>query len=273
MDNLLPKSVEWKNNKLLFLDQTRLPVEVVIEEQKSVEQVWESIKRLKVRGAPAIGIAGAYGLVIKMREITSLDRNAFLNTLEKTAEYLDSSRPTAVNLSWALNRMVNVAKSSKCADSVDIYEELKNEAIEIHSEDKLLCRKIGEHGLPLIKEGVGVLTHCNAGSLAVSEYGTALAPMYLAHEQGVKFRVFADETRPLLQGSRLTAWELDRVGIDVTLITDNMASHLMSEGLIDLVIFGADRVAANGDVANKIGSLSVAISANYFNIPVFSACP
>jgi len=238
-----------------------------------VEQVWQSIKKLKVRGAPAIGIAGAYGLLLGAKKNLNLSRADFLNSVQTLASYIDSARPTAVNLSWALKRMVAKAKSENSDNASIIYEVLEREAISIHDEDKVLCHKIGEHGLPLIKDGMGIITHCNAGSIAVSELGTALAPMYLAHEKGTKFRVYADETRPLLQGARLTAWELYQAGIDVTLITDNMAAHIMSQGLIDLVIFGADRVAANGDVANKIGSLSLAIAANYFRIPVYSACP
>ena len=271
--SVLPKSVEWIDGSLFLLDQTKLPLEVVIEEQLTVEQVWDSIKKLKVRGAPAIGIAGAYGLLVALKEKRGSSKTDFFNYMNEKADYLDSARPTAVNLSWALKRMLK--KSAMLSDiSVDsIYCELEKEAIEIHEEDKRLCKKIGEEGLHLIKEGSGILTHCNAGALAVSELGTALSPIYLAHANGVKFRVYADETRPLLQGARLTTWELHKSGVDTTLITDNMAGHIMSQGLIDLVIVGADRVAANGDVANKIGTLSVAILAKHFNIPFYSACP
>jgi methylthioribose-1-phosphate isomerase len=269
----LPATLSWHAGTLSLLDQTRLPLEAVMEPQASVEQVWESIKQLKVRGAPAIGIAGAYGLVVGLQAQTHLDRAAFLQEMERLASYLDSARPTAVNLHWALTRMTRLAHGLTTATPLDILAALEREAIAIHNEDRQLCRAIGEHGLPLIQPGMGVLTHCNAGSLATSELGTALAPLYLAHQQGRTFRVYADETRPLLQGARLTSWELQQSGLDVTLICDSMAAHLMSQGLIDLVIVGTDRVAANGDVANKIGTLSVAIAAQYFGIPFYVACP
>lgn len=273
MDPTEVKSVAWDGEHFLLLDQTRLPVEVVVEEQTSVEQVWDSIKQLKVRGAPAIGVAGGYGLVVAMRGQTGLGREEFLAQLRTHAAYLDSSRPTAVNLSWALKRVVAAADASDATDGAGLLEVVTRTAEEIHREDIQLCRSIGENGVHLIGEGKGVLTHCNAGRLATAEYGTATAPMYLAHERGVKFRVYSDETRPLLQGSRLTAWELQAAGVDVTTITDNMAGFMMSQGLIDLVITGTDRVAANGDVANKIGTMSVAILAKHFGIPFYVASP
>ncbi|POR05401.1 methylthioribose-1-phosphate isomerase [Alkalispirochaeta sphaeroplastigenens] len=267
------KSITWRDERLFFLDQTLLPGEVKIEEQRSVEQVWDAIKQLKVRGAPAIGVAGAYGLVVAMRGKISLDRGDFIQELEKQAEYLDSSRPTAVNLHWALTRVVDTLKASNARSGDELFNLLKQTAEGIHAEDVELCRSIGEHGVSLIREGMGVLTHCNAGRLATSDYGTATAPMYLAHERGIGFRVYSDESRPLLQGSRLTAWELQQAGVDVTTITDNMAAFVMQQGLVDMVIVGTDRVAANGDVANKIGTLGVAIMAQYFRIPVYVACP
>lgn len=267
------KSIVWEDDKLLLLDQTQLPVDVVVEEQTSVEQVWDSIKQLKVRGAPAIGVAGAYGLVVAMRSHRSATREHFLAELKKAADYLDSSRPTAVNLHWALSRTVAAVAASSAPDGEALFRVLTDTAVEIHQEDIQLCRSIGEHGVSLIPEGAGVLTHCNAGRLATSEYGTATAPMYLAHERGVKFSVYSDESRPLLQGSRLTAWELQQAGIDVYTITDNMAAFVMQQGLIDLVIVGTDRVAANGDVANKIGTMGVAILARHFGIPFYVACP
>jgi methylthioribose-1-phosphate isomerase len=269
----VPETLLWKDGELYLLDQTRLPLETQIERQETVEQVWDSIKQLKVRGAPAIGIAGAYGLVLSVQAKTHLSSSEFLQELERQAAYLDSARPTAVNLKWALTRMLETARAKTHLSMSDLYLALEQEAIQIHNEDRQLCRQIGEHGLPLIRENMGILTHCNAGSLATAELGTALAPMYLAHKQGIPFRVYADETRPLLQGARLTSWELQQSGIDVTLICDNMAAHLMSQGLIDLVIVGTDRVAANGDVANKIGTLGVAILADYFKIPFYVACP
>jgi methylthioribose-1-phosphate isomerase len=269
----LVQTIKWEDGELYLLDQTKLPVEVVVEKQESVEQVWDSIKMLKVRGAPAIGIAGAYGLVVAMKNQTELDYEAFIAEMDKQAAYLDSSRPTAVNLSWALKRMVAKVKSLGQRPSSELGEEMIKEAVAIHDEDRALCRSIGENGKGLIKDGMGVLTHCNAGSLATSELGTATAPMYLAFEDGVKFRVYADETRPLLQGARLTSWELQQSGIDVTLICDNMAAFMMSKGYVDLVIVGTDRVAANGDVANKIGTMGVALLAKHFNIPFYVACP
>lgn len=273
----LVKTLSWENGILTLLDQTLLPVEVKAEKQESIEQVWDSIKKLKVRGAPAIGIAGAYGLLYGVRDKTDLPVGEFLKELMKSAVFLDTSRPTAVNLSWALKRMVakaNLSAAQKPSpSSKDIYITLEKEAIAVHEEDKMICRNIGLNGKGLIKDGMGVLTHCNAGSLATSELGTATAPMYLAYEDGVNFRVFADETRPLLQGARLTSWELQQSGVDVTLITDNMAAFMMSKGFVDLVIVGTDRVAANGDTANKIGTMGVAILAKHFGIPVYIACP
>ena len=269
----LPRAVRWTEGELFLLDQTRLPLETVEERQESVEQVWDSIKQLKVRGAPAIGVAAAYGLLVALREKRDLPPADFVAELKKQADYLDSSRPTAVNLGWAVRRMVAKAESIAGPTTEEIFAALTVEAESIHEEDRQLCLGMGNHGAPLIKEGMGVLTHCNAGGLATSELGTALAPMYVAQGRGVNFRVYADETRPLLQGARLTAWELQQSGIDVTLITDNMAAHLMSEGLINLVITGTDRVAANGDVANKIGTLGVAILAKHFDIPFYVACP
>lgn len=266
-------SIKWENENLFILDQTKLPGEVIIAQQNTVQQIWDSIRQLKVRGAPAIGVAGAYGLVVAMQQKQDMKREEFLRELRESAQYLDTSRPTAVNLSWALKRIVVRAEASKGIAGRDLYKEIKDEAEKIHAEDIRLCRSIGEHGVDLIREGYGILTHCNAGRLATSEYGTATAPMYLAHQRGVSFRVYSDESRPLLQGARLTAWELMEAGIDVTTITDGMAAFVMSQGLIDMVIVGTDRVAANGDVANKIGTLGVAILAKHYNIPFYVACP
>jgi len=267
------QTLSWKKGVLTLIDQTLLPGKVKFEEQRSIEQVWDSIKKLKVRGAPAIGIAGAYGLLYGVKDKTDLPSDVFLSLLKKSADFLDSSRPTAVNLSWALKRMISIAEKVKERNSAEIYSELEKEAVRIHNEDRAICRNIGTYGKTLIEENMGVLTHCNAGSLATSELGTATAPMYLAHGEGVHFRVYADETRPLLQGARLTSWELQQSGIDVTLITDSMAAFMMSKGEINLVIVGTDRVARNGDVANKIGTLGVAILAKYFNIPFYVASP
>ncbi len=267
------RTLFWENGALTLINQTKLPVEVIYEKQESIEQVWDSIKQLKVRGAPAIGVAAAYGLLYGIKDKCDLSRDKCLMALEQAAQYLNSSRPTAVNLSWALNRMVSKAQSTSTEDMHELFAILEQEAINIHNEDIAICKGIGESGLPLIKEGCGVLTHCNAGSLATSMLGTATAPMYLAHNAGRKFKVYADETRPLLQGARLTSWELQQAGIDVTLICDNMAAYVMSKGLVDVAITGCDRVAANGDAANKIGTYGVAILAKYFNIPFYIACP
>jgi methylthioribose-1-phosphate isomerase len=269
----LPPTIEWRGGELYLLDQTRLPHEVVMEAQNSTEDVWRSIRALKVRGAPAIGVAAAYGLCVAMRPFRSEALAAFRRAIEEQSAYLDSARPTAVNLRWALRRMQRVAADAEVEDSQSLYDLLVDEAIRIHHEDQALCRGIGEAGLPLITEGAGVLTHCNAGALATSGVGTATAPLYLALERGIGFRVFADETRPLLQGARLTSWELMQAGADVTLITDSMAASMMNAGAIDLVITGTDRVAANGDVANKIGTLGVAIIADHFGIPFYVATP
>ncbi len=269
----LPAAIRWQDDKLTLLDQTRLPHEIVFEVQETPEQVWQSILELKVRGAPAIGVAAAYGLCVAMQPFIGAGVGDFVDALADQAAYLNSSRPTAVNLGWALRRMQRVAGEEDFDNSQSLYERLVAEAQAIHQEDIALCEGMGRHGESLIKPGMGVLTHCNAGALATTGLGTATAPMYLAHGNGVPFKVFADETRPLLQGARLTAWELAEAGIDVTLITDNMAAHMMATGQIDLVITGTDRVAANGDVANKIGTLGVAVLANYFKIPFYVACP
>lgn len=269
----LPATLRWEAGELFILDQTRLPLEVIEEKQNDIQQVWESIRQLKVRGAPAIGIAGAYGLLVGLKAEADLPKDAFLTKVKEYASYLDTSRPTAVNLSWALKRLEQTAQKNAHLEVHEILQVLEKEAISIHDEDRAICHAIGKHGEQLIEEGSGVLTHCNAGSLAVSELGTALAPIYKAFEKGRSFRVYADETRPLLQGARLTTWELTQVGVDTTLICDNMSAHIMSQGLIDAVFVGTDRVAANGDVANKIGTMGVAILARHFGIPFYVCCP
>ena len=269
----LPQTIRWNSGELYFLDQTLLPHKVVEEKQENVEQVWDSIRQLKVRGAPAIGVAGAYGLLLAIQDKTGLHKNRFNELIKAKAEYLDSARPTAVNLKWALDQMLECAKSFSGDDSKELFKYLEDEAIRIHNEDEKLCLNIGKYGVSLIKKDMGVMTHCNAGALATTGIGTATAPMYLAHRKKISFRVYSSETRPLLQGARLTSWELQQSGLDVTLLTDNMAAHIMSQGLIDLVITGTDRVAANGDVANKIGTHGLAIMARHFEIPFYVACP
>jgi methylthioribose-1-phosphate isomerase len=269
----VPATLEWRDGELHLLDQTRLPFQIHIERQDSAEQVWQSIQQLKVRGAPAIGVAAAYGLCVAMKPHRAMTLEAFREELQRQARYLESARPTAVNLAWALRRMLVTALPGGAADSDALYARLVTEAQRIHAEDTAICDGIATQGVDLIRSGEGVLTHCNAGALATTGLGTATAPLYLAHRRGTAFRVYADETRPLLQGARLTAWELQRAGIDVTLITDNMAASVMARGLVDLVIVGADRVTANGDVVNKIGTLSVAILARHFGVPFYVACP
>ncbi|RJE84637.1 S-methyl-5-thioribose-1-phosphate isomerase [Paenibacillus sp. 1011MAR3C5] len=267
------QSVIWTGTQLDLLDQRLLPEEIVYLPLTTSEDVWEAIRHLKVRGAPAIGIAAAYGVVLGSRDAASADD--WIASVKKHAEYLATSRPTAVNLFWALDRMTAAAErfSGEGLSLDQLIEALTNEAIAIQSEDEETNRLIGEHALGLFKDDMGVLTHCNAGGLATAKYGTALAPFYLAKEQGMNLRVFADETRPVLQGARLTAFELQQAGVDVTLICDNMAGMVMSKGWVDAVIVGTDRVAANGDVANKIGTYSVAVLAKAHGIPFYVACP
>lgn len=276
MDHL-PDVVRWHKRSLSLLDQTRLPHEVVHEAMSTVEAVWDAILQLKVRGAPAIGVAAAYGLCVAMDGEQALGRKAFLAKAAEQAAYLKSARPTAVNLAWAVERLLahitTLAEKDLAANGEALFNALCQEAEAIHAEDIALCAAIGEAGKGLIEPGMGVLTHCNAGALATAGMGTATASMYCAHAEGVPFTVYADETRPLLQGARLTAWELQGAGIDVRLITDNMAAHMMATGKVNLVMVGADRVAANGDAANKIGTSGVAIAAKYFNIPFYVAVP
>jgi methylthioribose-1-phosphate isomerase len=270
----LPPTLQWRDDELFLLDQTLLPLQIVIERQESVAQVWEAIKQLKVRGAPAIGVAAAYGLCVAMKPARTWSLSEFRSELRRQGDYLQSARPTAVNLAWAVQRMLaHASAQTGLSSAAALYDALVGQARAIHAEDTAICDGIARHGVDLIQPEMGVLTHCNAGALATTGLGTATAPMYLAHQRGVPFRVFADETRPLLQGARLTSWELQSAGIDVTLITDNMAASMMARGLIDIVIVGTDRVTANGDVVNKIGTLGVAILARHFGLPFYVACP
>lgn len=268
------RSLMWEDGALLMLDQRLLPEQTVYLRLTTPEEVWEGIRELKVRGAPAIGISAAYGVVLGVTGVQG-DAKAVAAEAVKHAEYLATSRPTAVNLFWALDRMKANANdlAEAGATAAEAVSALLEEAKRIHADDEETNRSIGEHALTLFEDGMGVLTHCNAGGLATSRYGTALAPFYLALEQGMKLKVFADETRPVLQGARLTAFELQQAGVDVTLICDNMAGHVMSKGWVQAVIVGTDRVAANGDVANKIGTYSVAVLAKAHNIPFYVACP
>ncbi|HRU40764.1 MAG TPA: S-methyl-5-thioribose-1-phosphate isomerase [Candidatus Diapherotrites archaeon] len=267
------RSVKWENNELIILDQTKLPDTTEFIKLDKAEDVWDAILHLKVRGAPAIGIAAAYGLCVAMRDTGAKSHEEFMTELRKNSQYLASSRPTAVNLFWALRRMERAAFDNKNKTVEELKEILIREANAIRDEDESMCRAIGENALTLFHDGMTVLTHCNAGGLATAMYGTALAPIYLAKEKGWDIKVFADETRPLLQGARLTAWELMQAGVDVTLICDNMAAAVMAKGLIDAVIVGCDRVAANGDTANKIGTYGLAVLAKAHNIPFYTAGP
>jgi methylthioribose-1-phosphate isomerase len=269
------QTVRWVGDldgRMEVIDQTLLPIEVRFLHCRTVEQVWEAIKALRVRGAPAIGVAAAMGVVVAVQE-SSDDEREVLERVRLAAEYLATSRPTAVNLFWALDRMKRIAQEYHGKGGRAIKEALLKEAKTIRDEDAAMCRHIGDHGQHLVKEGCGVLTHCNAGSLATAEYGTALAPLYRAHELGRRFQVYADETRPLLQGARLTMWELQQAGIDCTLICDNMAAVVMKQGKVNLVLVGADRIAANGDTANKIGTYGVAVLAKHHGVPFYVAAP
>ena len=258
---------------LEILDQTLLPGEVKTLHLSDMRDIWEAIYSLRVRGAPAIGVCAGYALALAASQIETEDKDVFFARLRETKEYLASARPTAVNLVTALNRMERVLVAHPTLSVPEWKELLYKEAIAIREEDAAACRQIGENCLELLRPGMGILTHCNAGHLAVSEYGTALAPIYLGQERGYGFKVFADETRPLLQGARLTAYELSRAGVDVTLICDNMASIVMRKGWVQAVVVGCDRVAANGDVANKIGTSGVAILARHYKIPFYVLGP
>ena len=264
-----PESISFAGDTLVLLDQTKLPRELVNLDCTTVDQTHDAIKRLVVRGAPAIGIAAAYGVCLARDDDGKRSRNAYLNAIE----YLATSRPTAVNLFWALDRMKSVVEESADSSIDDLADRLHREAVAIHNEDREMCKNIGRNGASLLTGKGKILTHCNAGGLATSMWGTALAPIYQLHESGEKIEVFADETRPLLQGARLTAWELSQAGVPVTVLTDSMAGSLLRNGEIGAVIVGADRIAANGDVANKIGTYSLAVLAKYHGVPFFVAAP
>jgi len=270
-------TVTWTgglDGRLQIIDQTLLPAEYRIVTCESVESVWRAIRQLKVRGAPAIGIAAAMGIVVGVRDLPAdATEQALFDRLREVADHLATSRPTAVNLFWALDRMKRAAEAARGKGVHAIQEALLREARAIRNEDARMCRDIGRHGEPFVPDGGGVLTHCNAGGLATADYGTALAVLYTAHERGKRFKVYADETRPLLQGARLTVWELMQARLDVTLICDNTAAQVMKEGRVQMVVVGADRIAANGDTANKIGTYAVAVLAHEHGIPFYVAAP
>jgi methylthioribose-1-phosphate isomerase len=275
-----PQAVKWFGDVdgfLELIDQRLLPVQFTKLHCHSVEQLYQAIKTLTVRGAPAIGVAAAYGPILALQKLSDEDPlEEGLKAIKQSCEYLASARPTAVNLFWALDRIQLKAQNTtmKSATSLRKFrEDILAEAHAIYREDVEMCRKIGENGVRFIKNEFGILTHCNAGALATAGQGTALSVMFEAHKRGKKFRVYADETRPLLQGARLTTWELNQAGIDVTVVCDNMAGWLMKQGKINAVITGADRIAANGDTANKIGTYSLSVLAIEHGIPFYIAAP
>jgi methylthioribose-1-phosphate isomerase len=270
------KTIEWLDNAAVIVDQTLLPTELVYRRIEQIETMRDAIKQLQVRGAPAIGIAGAFGVYLGIRGASdTIVPDAFMELLDQKCDYLASSRPTAVNLSWAINRVKEKVRSLIAGNTpiASIKKQILAEALAILDEDRRMCRAIGDCGYSLLGGKKAILTHCNAGGLATSEYGTALAPVYVAAEKDVYIHVYADETRPLLQGARITAFELKNAGIPVTLICDNMAATVMARGLVEAVIVGADRIAANGDTANKIGTYGVALLARDHQIPFYVAAP
>jgi len=258
---------------VIILDQSRLPNHVEYKTLRTPQEMFEAIHKLRVRGAPAIGVFAGYAMYCMARQIEAEEHDSFLKSFIRYKEYLNASRPTAVNLSWALNRMEKVVTGNKGLPVIDIIELLEKECRAIQDEDIAMCLAISTYGVTLLKDGDGVLTHCNAGPLATSRYGTALGPLFLAQERGMHLRVFADETRPLLQGARLTTFELQKAGINVTLICDNMASIVMKNGWVNACFVGCDRIAMNGDVANKIGTSGVAILAHHYGIPFYVLGP
>ncbi|MCR4925185.1 MAG: S-methyl-5-thioribose-1-phosphate isomerase [Clostridiales bacterium] len=265
-------SLDEKTKELVIIDQTKLPNDIELIRISDKETLYNAIKLLQVRGAPAIGVAAAIGMYAIASRLEVDDISDFKSEYKRISDYINSSRPTAVNLSWALNRMYDTIADIS-SDVNSLKEILHNEACKIRDEDIAVCEKLGEYGLSLIKDGDGILTHCNAGQLATVRYGTALAPIHLGLRKGMHFKVFTDETRPLLQGARLSAFEMCSAGADTTVICDNMASSVMKNGWVNAVFVGADRIAANGDVANKIGTSGVAVLAKYYNIPFYVVAP
>ena len=268
------KTIEWVDDFSRMIDQTILPYEFKTVDIKTSEEMYYAIKDMIVRGAPAIGIAGAHGVSLAAIEISKKtnDKSVFLEELEKKAEYIKSSRPTAVNLMWAVDKQMKIAKNSEYSVE-DIVKILVQNGIKLENEDIEINKKMGDYGAEVVPKGATILTHCNAGALATVGYGTALGVIRSAYAKDPTIKVFADETRPRQQGARLTTWELTQDGIPTTLITDGMCSYFMSKGMIDMVVVGADRIAANGDTANKIGTYTVAIAAKYHNVPFYIAAP
>ena len=267
------RTIQWRDGRVVMIDQTRLPAEEIYNEYTDYRGVAEAIRGMIIRGAPAIGVAAAMGVAIGARDSAAADHDGFFREFETVCGVMAGTRPTAVNLFWAIDRMKRVAAAGRALTLPELKRLLVAEAIRIEKEDLAICRAIGKNGAGLIPAGATVLTHCNAGGLATAGYGTALGVIRAAHEAGKGIRVFADETRPWLQGARLTAWELMKDGIPVTLISDNMAGHFMKKGEITCCVVGADRIAANGDTANKIGTYSVAVLARENGIPFYVAAP
>ena len=267
------QSVWWDADAVCLIDQLLLPAEYAVVRCTTVSEVARAIRTMQVRGAPAIGCAAAYGMALCAQRSAATTTSSMIDELAEAKQLLDRARPTAVNLAWATDRLVRSAERHRAGSPARLRRALLEEAHAALAENRAMCHAIGRHGAPLIPERGRVLTHCNAGGLATAGYGTALAPIRTAHEQGRPLHVFVDETRPFLQGARLTAWELQRVGIDLTLITDNMAGYFMARGEVDCIIVGADRIAANGDVANKIGTYSLAVLARAHGLPFYVAAP
>lgn len=267
------RSIDWVGDKVRFIDQTKLPNELDLIETDDYKIVADAIKKLKIRGAPAIGIAAGFGIYLGVKNFEDDDKENLKVAFQNVCDVFAKTRPTAVNLFWAIERMKKVFYENLHLELVELKKKLLAEALAIQNEDIQMCRQIGLHGSKLIPDEANILTHCNTGWLATGDYGTALGIIYTAFEQGKKIKVYVDETRPLLQGARLTTWELMQRGIETILITDNMAAYLMKLGKVDCVIVGADRVALNGDTANKIGTYNLAIIARYHNIPFYVACP
>ena len=266
-------SIIWQDDHLRIIDQTYLPHQEVHLDIEDVGKLWESIRSMRVRGAPAIGIAAAYGMYLGIRDISGRTFQSFWVEVERIAEYLNSARPTAVNLSWAIERIKNTIHAYRKEEIDEIKKRVLKVAQTIHDEDKRTCKQIGEYGANIIPKKANVLTHCNTGSLATGKYGTAMSAIYHAHLQEKEIHVWVDETRPRMQGAKLTSWELQRAEIPMTLIADSAAAYLMQQNKVDMVIVGADRVAANGDVANKIGTYMLASLAKLHEIPFYVAVP
>jgi len=267
------ETITWKNGRIRYVDQTLLPGRLKFVNCSSVKRLWSAIKKLEIRGAPAIGIAGALGVVLAVKDLKTDNFDEFFKETEKVVRFLASSRPTAINLFWALGRMECVAKENRNKPVREIKRILLKEALKIIDEDKDSCRRMARRGSALVKSGDTILTHCNAGGLATADYGTALGVLFEAKKQGKAIKAYVDETRPLLQGARLTTWELLHEGIDTTLICDNMAASLMAKGKIDKIFVGADRIAANGDAANKIGTYNLAVLARHHGVPFYVVAP